>query len=163
MTGPAKTSRRAAPLSAARLAAVQALYQMDMVGTDSERVIMEFVEHRLGDDVEDAEFHRADPAFFRQLVEGVVSGQSRIDPLLNDCLSEGWRLARIDSILRATLRAAAFEMLERSEVPARVVITEYVDVAHAFLDGDNPKVVNGILDRLARMLRQGELGEAASA
>lgn len=136
---------------------------MDMTGADSEKVILEFVQHRLGSDEEEAEFHEADPAFFRQLVEGTVAGQTRIDPLLNDCLSQGWRLGRIDSILRATLRSAAYEMLERSDVPAKVVITEYVDVAHAFLDGDNPKVVNGVLDRLARAIRGGELGEAARA
>lgn len=163
MSGSDHKTRRAVPLSAARLAAVQALYQMEMAGTDSERVILEFVEHRLGDDIDEAEFHHADPALFRQLVEGTVAQQTRIDPLLNDCLSEGWRLGRIDSILRATLRAAAYELLECSDVPAKVVITEYVDVAHAFLDGDDPKVVNGVLDRLARLLRGGELDEAASA
>lgn len=162
MIAPAPKGPRSAPLSAARLAAVQALYQMDIAGTDSERVIREFIDHRLGRDIEDAEFHDADPEFFRQLVEGTVAGQKTIDPLLNGCLSDGWRLARIDSILRATLRAAAFELLERRDIPAKVVITEYVDIAHAFLGGDDPKVVNGILDRLARSQRRGELGEAAS-
>jgi len=136
--------------SAARLAAVQALYQMDMTAIDMHEVIAEFEAHRLGQEVEGSQYCEAEAAFFRDVVEGVVREQRRLDPLIDRHLAEGWRLNRVDSILRAILRAGAFEMLKRPDVPARVVITEYVDLAHAFFDGEEPKVVNGILDRLGR-------------
>lgn len=149
-------SARAASRSAARLAAVQALYQMDMTGIDLNDVIAEFEAHRLGKEVEGCEFHRAEEAFFRNLVQGVVREQLKIDPLIDQQLAEGWRLTRVDSILRAVLRAGVFEILARPDIPARVVISEYVDVAHAFFDEDEPKVVNGILDKLAHELRPQE-------
>jgi N utilization substance protein B len=143
--------------SQARLAAVQALYQMDLAQTDLAAVIEEFKAHRLGPDTENGTAAEADPAHFARVLEGVVKGQREIDPLIDHQLAEGWRLARIDSILRAILRAAAFELTELADVPARVVISEYVEVAHAFFEGDEPKVVNGVLDALARKLRPGEL------
>ena len=136
--------------SAARLAAVQALYQMDMTAIDMRDVIAEFEAHRLGQEVEGSQYCEAEAAFFRAIVEGVVHEQRRLDPLIDRHLAQGWRLNRVDSILRAILRAGAFEMLKRPDVPARVVITEYVDLAHAFFEGEEPKVVNGILDRLGR-------------
>jgi transcription antitermination protein NusB len=157
MTREAKTSNRASLRSAARLAAVQALYQMDMTGIDLNDVIAEFEAHRLGQEVEGEQYRAAEAEFFRDIVEGVVREQRRLDPMIDQQLAEGWRLARVDSILRAILRAAAFELSDRDDVPARVVITEYVDIAHAFFGGDEPKVVNGVLDHLAHRARPEEL------
>ncbi len=148
--------RRAASRSAARLAAIQALYQMDMTSIDSPRVIAEFEAHRLGQEIEGSQYCEAEAAFFRDLVDGVVREQLRVDPLIDRHLAEGWRLHRLDSILRAILRAGAYEILDRTDVPARVVISEYVDLAHAFFEGEEPKVVNGILDKLARASRPQE-------
>ena len=149
--------RRSASLSAARLAAVQALYQMDVAGTDAADVVAEFRDHRMAEAQDSGGCRDADADFFADLVTGVVRAQRRVDPLLNARLAEGWRLARIDSILRAILRSAAYELLERPDVPVKVTINEYVDVAHAFFEGEEPGVVNGILDRLARDLRPDEL------
>jgi len=147
---------RAASRSAARLAAVQALYQMDMTGIDLNEVVAEFETHRLGQEVEGEQYCEAEAQFFRDLVEGVVREQRRLDPMIDQQLAEGWRLTRVDSILRAILRSGAYELLLRDDVPARVVITEYVDIAHAFFGEDEPKVVNGILDRLGHKLRPQE-------
>ena len=152
----AKRANRALSRSAARLAAVQALYQMDMTGIDLNLVIQEFQSHRLGKDIEGLELCEAEAEFFRDLVQGVVREQRRIDPLVDQHLAEGWRLNRVDSILRAILRAGAYEVLMRPDVPSRVVITEYLDLAHAFFEGEEPKVVNGILDKLAREERPAE-------
>jgi N utilization substance protein B len=145
--------RNATARTAARLAAVQALYQMDMTGIDLTRVIAEFEAHRLGQEVEGCQYPAAEAAFFRDIVEGVVREQRRIDPLVDRHLAEGWRLDRVDSILRAILRGGAYEMLMRKDVPPRVVINEYVDLAHAFFEGEEPKVVNGILDKLGHQER----------
>lgn len=154
MAGPsARTQNRAAARSAARLAAVQALYQMDMTGIDLSQVIAEFETHRLGQEIEGCQYTQAEAQFFRDLVLGVVREQLAIDPLIDQQLAEGWRLTRVDSILRAILRAGAYELLYRDDVPARVVISEYVDLAHAFFSEDEPKVVNGILDRLGHRTR----------
>lgn len=147
---------RASSRSAARLAAVQALYQMDMTGIDLNQVIAEFAAHRLGQEIEGDRYADAEPAFFRDIVEGVVREQLRIDPLIDKQLAEGWRLTRVDSILRAILRAGAYEILIRGDVPVRVVISEYVDIAHAFFGEEEPKVVNGILDRLGHRERPQE-------
>ena len=146
----------------ARLAAVQALYQMDMTAIDLNRVIAEFEAHRLGQEVEGCQYCDAEARFFRDIVEGVVREQLRIDPLIDRHLAEGWRLNRVDSILRAILRAGTFEMLMRKDVPSRVVITEYVDLAHAFFEGDEPKVVNGILDKLGHEVRPQEFARQGS-
>ena len=156
MKEPAKRDNRALSRSAARLAAVQALYQMDMTGIDLNLVIQEFQSHRLGKDIEGSELCEAEAEFFRDLIQGVVREQRRIDPLVDRHLAEGWRLNRVDSILRAILRAGAYELLMRPDVPSRVVITEYLDLAHAFFEGEEPKVVNGILDKLAREERPQE-------
>jgi N utilization substance protein B len=156
------TPNRAASRSAARLAAVQALYQMDMTGIDLNEVMAEFADHRLGQVIEGDQYNQAEDQFFRNLVEGVVREQRRLDPLVDRQLAEGWRLTRVDSILRAILRSGAYELFTRDDVPARVVITEYVDIAHAFFGEDEPRVVNGILDRLAHGARPKEFatGEA---
>src|SRR5947207_3484932 len=145
--------------SQARLAAVQALYQMDLAETDLAAVIEEFKAHRLGRDLENGTAAQADPEHFADLLKGVVRRQREIDPMIDQQLAEGWRLTRIDSIVRAILRAGAFELIELGDVPPRVIISEYIDVAHAFFEGDEPRVVNGVLDGLARKLRPGELPE----
>ena len=151
-----ETGPRASSRSASRLAAVQALYQMDMTGIDLNEVIAEFETHRLGKEIEGCQFREAEAAFFRDLVTGVVREQLKIDPMIDKQLAEGWRLTRVDSILRAVLRAGAYEILARSDVPARVAISEYVDIAHAFFSEEEPKVVNGILDQIAHKARPHE-------
>jgi N utilization substance protein B len=156
MAGRGKIPTRASSRSAARLAAVQALYQMDMTGIDLNEVIAEFETYRLGKEIEGCQYGDAEAAFFRDLVEGVVREQLKIDPLIDKQLAEGWRLTRVDSILRAILRSGAYEILERSDVPARVAISEYVDIAHAFFSDEEPKVVNGILDRIGHKARPNE-------
>ena len=132
---------------------------MDLAETDLSAVIEEFKAHRLGSDLENGTSAEADPEHFAELLKGVVRRQREIDTMIDDQLAEGWRLTRIDSIVCAILRAAAFELIERSDVPARVVISEYIEVAHAFFEGDESKLVNGVLDGLARKLRPGELPE----
>lgn len=149
------------PRSISRMAAVQALYQMDLAGTDLNHVIEEFSDKRFqpSDDAngeEPGNLEGADPVFFAEILRGVVARQRDIDPMVDQQLAEGWRLERVDSILRAILRAGVLEFLERPDVPARVVINEYVNVAHAFFDDDGPKVVNGVLDKLAHRLRASE-------
>ncbi|MFM9942369.1 MAG: transcription antitermination factor NusB [Hyphomicrobiaceae bacterium] len=148
-----------APRSAARVAAVQALYQMDLAGTDLTDLIAEFMTLRFGPDAEDQNLKDADQGYFTDVVKGVVRRQREIDPMIDQQLAQGWRLNRIDSILRAVLRAGVFELMERADVPGRVIISEYIKVAQAFLSDDEPKVVNGVLDRLARKLRAGEFGQ----
>ncbi len=150
------------PRSAARVSAVQALYQMDLAATPLDEVIDEFVTLRFssGDSSETAQ--GAEPAFFADLLRGVVRCQRDIDPMIDQALATGWRLVRVDSILRAILRAGVFELMERTDVPARVVINEYINAAHAFFAEDEPKVVNGILDRLAHRLRPREFEPKAA-
>ena len=136
---------------AARLAAVQALYQMELAGVGAEEVADEFIAHRFGETGTDAEF-------FKTIVEGVPVHQSEIDKAIAACLNENWTLARVDSILRAILRAAACELIARRDVPAKVVIDEYVGIAHDFFAGDEPGFVNAALDRMARKKRAKEFG-----
>ncbi|MBS0243395.1 MAG: transcription antitermination factor NusB [Proteobacteria bacterium] len=156
MTGEKGEQLPLAPRTAARVAAVQALYQMDLAQTDVADVIGEFLAFRFGANAEDRSLADADSDFFQALVRGVVRRQREIDPIVDQHLAEGWRLNRIDSILRAILRAGALELIERKDVPGRVVITEYVNAAHAFLANDEPRVVNGVLDKLAKKLRPAE-------
>jgi N utilization substance protein B len=150
------------PRSVARITAVQALYQMDLAGTDVEQVIEEFTERRFkgADSESESKLAGADPVFFADILKGVVRRQRDIDPLVDQTLAAGWRLVRVDSILRAILRAGVFELYERSDIPARVTINEYINVAHAFFEGDEPKVVNGVLDRIAHRLRASEFPKA---
>lgn len=158
--------------SAARIAAVQALYQMDIAGTDVADVIDQFQKLRFDGSLRDgghesngeagADVEAADPVFFAEIVRGVVRRQREIDPLVDQQLATGWRLKRIDSTLRAILRAGVFELMDRPDVPPRVAITEYINVAHAFFDDDGPRVVNGVLDAIARQLRPVELGARKS-
>ena len=163
MTGRGKAPNLASSRSAARLAAVQALYQMDMTGIDLNEVIAEFEAYRLGKEIEDCQYCDAEAAFFRDLVEGVVREQLKIDPLIDKQLAEGWRLTRVDSILRAILRAGTYEILDRDDVPARVTISEYVDIAHAFFSDEEPKVVNGILDRIGHKARPAEFAKQGTS
>ena len=138
---------------AARLAAVQALYQMELAGAGAEEVAAEFADHRF------AEFADApDSAFFSAIVTGVPQHQAEIDKAIAACLSENWTLARVDSILRAILRAAGFELVARRDVPAKVVIDEYVGIAREFFSGDEPGFVNAALDTMARRKRAKEFG-----
>lgn len=160
MSAPGQSPDGLAPRSAARLAAVQALYQMDLAQTDVADVIGEFLAVRIGPKAEDPALALADTAFFRELLKGVVASQREIDPLVDQQLAHGWRLTRIDSILRAVLRAGVFELLERPDVPGKVVINEYIEVARAFFSGEEPRVVNGVLDKIARRLRPDELPPA---
>jgi N utilization substance protein B len=145
--------------SQARLAIVQALYQMDLAETDLVEVIEEFKLHRLGGSADGTGMVDADQEHFAQVLRGVVKRQREIDPMIDQQLATGWRLARIDSIVRAILRAATLELLELPQVPPRVIISEYIEVARAFFEGDEPKLVNGVLDQLARKLRPGTLPE----
>lgn len=147
---------------AARLGAVQALYQMDIGGATLPSVVAEFETHRLGQELEGQQLRPADFAFFRTLVGGVVDNQRMIDPIIHSALPPTWPLTRIDLTLRAILRCGVFELTERHDVPARVVITEYVDVARAFFDADEPGLVNGVLDHVARDARPEEFSAAAS-
>jgi N utilization substance protein B len=157
MTQTAKSEpRQANQRGVARLAAVQALYQMDLGGTTLPEVVAEFEAHRLGKELDGAQYRAADAAYFRTVVEGVVAHQRELDPAVDAALAAGWRLARVDATLRAILRCGAFELGHRKDVPARVIITEYVDVANAFFEGEVPAMVNGVLDALARKLRSDE-------
>jgi N utilization substance protein B len=149
--------------SAARLGAVQALYQMDLAATPLNDVLAEFESHWLGQEVEGVEMPDADRRLFRAVVEGVLADQLRIDPVLDNALSNGWPLKRVEAVLRAVLRAGAFELLARPDVPARVVIAEYVNVAGAFLDRDETGMVNAVLDALAHELRAREFSGPGAA
>jgi N utilization substance protein B len=148
--------RKANRRGAARLAAVQALYQMDIAGTGLNDILAEFESHWIGREVEGAQYLPAEAAFFRDVVSGVVREQRKLDPLIDNVLSQGWPLKRIEAIMRAVLRAGAYELEQRSDVPARVVVAEYVDVANAFVDRDETGMVNAVLDQIARQLRAGE-------
>jgi len=144
--------------SAARLAAVQALYQMEISGQPAAEVRREFEDHRLGADVDGARYREADLDLFRDILAGVLADQRAIDRLTDAALIERWPLGKIDSTLRALFRAAGYEITARPDIPARVVIGEYVDIAKAFFDeGREAKFVNAVLDHMARASRPGEL------
>lgn len=152
-----RSARPANQRGAARLAAVQALYQLEIGGGDLGHVVAEFEAFRLGKVIDDAEYRAADPAWFRDVVSGVVAEQRTIDPMVHTALVEDWPLKRIDTTLREILRAGTYELLKRRDVPAKVIITEYIDVARAFFSEDEPKLVNGVLDRIAHELRPDDL------
>ena len=147
MTGPRQAR------SVARLAAVQALYQMDVSHVGVEAVIREFSEHRFDRDVEGITLASADEAFFADLVRGVVAHQREVDQAIAKRLAENWRLERLDATVRAILRAGAFELEHRPDVPTEVVIDEYVEVAKSFFEGPEPGFVNGALDGVAQDVR----------
>ncbi|HEY7384238.1 MAG TPA: transcription antitermination factor NusB [Beijerinckiaceae bacterium] len=143
--------------SAARLAAVQALYQMDVAGKGVGDAQAEFEAFWIGREVEGISFKPAENAFFRDLLGGVVREQRPIDGKVDAALSEGWPLKRVEAVLRAILRAGAYELLYRKDVPGRVVISEYVDIAHSFYAEDEPGLVNAVLDRIAHDVRADEM------
>ena len=154
-----KANRR----GAARLAAVQALYQMDIAGAGINDIFAEFESHWLGNEIEGDTYLPAEAAFFRDVVSGVVRDQAKIDPLLDDALTKGWPLVRIETVLRAILRAGAYELDKKPDVPARVVVSEYVDVANAFVDRDETGMVNAVLDQIARHFRKSEFERVPKA
>lgn len=143
--------------SAARMAAVQALYEMEISGKPVHEAVAEFEAHWMGRAVDEVEFKPAEEAFFRALVAGVVQDQRLVDQKVDAALARGWPLKRVEAVLRAILRAGAYELIRRTDVPLRVVISEYVDVAHAFYDGDEPGMVNAVLDAIGREARAAEL------
>jgi len=145
---------------AARTAAVQALYQMELTGNDAQTVAQEFLDHRFQGEAEAASV--PDEALFRAIVAGVPHRQVEIDRAISSHLSATWRLQRIDSILRAILRAAAFELVERHDIPARVVIDEYIEIARRFFDDEECGFVNAALDNLARRVRAPEFAAPLS-
>ena len=158
----AKTGERRAATgerSAARLAAVQALYQMDVAGKSLPDATAEFEAFWIGREVEGVSFQPAENAFFRDILAGVIREQRLIDGKIDEALSAGWPLRRIEAVLRAILRAGAYELLFRKDVPARVAISEYVDVAHGFYGDDEPGMVNAVLDAVGREPRPGERAE----
>jgi len=167
--------------SAARLAAVQALYQMDVAGTDLNDVLIEFqtnyfsgaeiggdkdaapepVSNVADSDDEDAKSNslQLDHGYFEDILKGILKSQTALDPLIDEHLRSGWRLNRIDSTLRAILRAGAYELQSRHELSVGLIIDEYLNIAHAFFEGDEPKVVNAVLDKLAKSIRTDGTGE----
>ena len=155
-----KDERKANRRGAARLAAVQALYQMDIAGTGLNDILAEFESHWLGREVEGEQYLPAEAAFFRDTVTGVVDAQRDLDPMIDRVLSSGWPLKRIEAIMRAILRAGAWELDKRRDIPARVVISEYVDVAHAFVEESETGMINAVLQQIGRQLRADEFGRA---
>ena len=145
-----QASRSANQRGAARLAAVQALYQMDVGRATLEDTLAQFGAFHLGREIEGEQYLPADADFFRQIVGGVAKHQLEIDPAVDRALSDGWPVERVDATLRAILRAAAFELLRLKDIPPRVVITEYVDIAKAFYEDDASGLVNAALDAIAR-------------
>jgi transcription antitermination protein NusB len=151
---PSKPAKAANQRGAARLAAVQALYQMDVGGVGLMEVVAEYENHRLGQELDGDQYLKADAAWFRAIVSGVVDQQRNLDPEIRASLTEDWPLSRLDATLRAILRAGAWEIEFKPDVPAAVLVNEYVDIARAFYEEEEPRIVNAVLDRLARRKRQ---------
>lgn len=142
----------------ARLAAVQALYQLELnPSLDPEGVVREFARYRLDQEIDGDQLAEADPEFFAEIVRGAAADQARIDTDISAALVEDWPLDRLDAVLRAILRAGAWELAHRPDVPPRVSISEYIAIAHAFFTGKEPGLANGVLDRLGRDLRATEM------
>lgn len=142
--------------SAARLAAVQALYQMDVAGKGIDETLAEFETFWIGREIEGETYNAADAAFFRDILTGVLADQGPIDRQIDKTLVETWPLARVDFVLRAILRAGAYELKKRKDVPAKVAIKEYADVAGAFFEREEVGMINAVLDALAHQLRATE-------
>lgn len=151
---PADTPKQGGARSASRLGAVQALYQMEINEQTSAFVITEFVDHRLGEVIDEDHYANADKAFFANLVAGVAERGAEIDTYVSGALSDSWTLDRIEPVARGILRAGTFELIARPDVPTSVVINEYVDVAKAFFDDSKPGFINGVLDKLAKQIRK---------
>tara|TARA_Y100001935_G_scaffold223899_1_gene199776 strand:- start:445 stop:951 length:507 start_codon:yes stop_codon:yes gene_type:complete len=165
MTQAAESERQksggSARRSAARLAAVQALYQIDHSATSSDAVLEEFLRFRLGDSFDTENDVAPHKNLFTEIVRGVAAHGTEIDEAVGTALSKNWTFDRLELILRAILRAGVYELESRTDTPARVIITEYVDVAHAFYDGQEPGMVNGMLDRIAHSVRADEFGDGS--
>jgi N utilization substance protein B len=152
-TGMSTTPKRSRSRSAARLAAVQALYQQEMEGTPLATLLHEFHHHRLGATIDDVDYADAEVDFFDDVVSGVDARRDELDALIATRLAQGWSLARLDKPMKAILRAGAYELAARADVPIATAISEYVDVAKAFYDARESGFVNGLLDAIARELR----------
>lgn len=152
--GPNSAKARLPARSAARLAAVQALYQFEMEATPLAALLDEFHVHRLGAEIEDEQYLEADAPFFDDVVRGVAARRAEIDGLLADRLAQGWSITRLDRTMLQILRAGAYELLARPDISVGIVINEYLDVAHAFFDDREAKFVNGLLDAIARDVRE---------
>lgn len=150
----ATTPKRSLSRSAARLAAVQALYQQEMEGTPIAPLLHEFHQHRLGATIDGIDYAEAEVDFFDDLVKGADARRVELDTLIADRLAQGWSLARLDKPMKAILRAGAYELAARADVPAATVISEYVDVAKAFYDARESGFVNGLLDGIAKEVRK---------
>ena len=153
MASPKKKARTGNARSAARLAAVQALYQREMQGGSVPALLHEFHRHRLGATIEDVEYRDADVDFFNDVVTGAEARQAELDGMITAALAEGWTLDRLDRPMRALLRAGVYELVARPDVPAAAVVDEYVDVAHAFYEPRESGFVNALLDTVARRVR----------
>ena len=145
--------------AAARLAAVQALYQMDLTGKGVADSLAEFESFWIGREIEGERYLPAERSLFRLIVEGVLAHQRALDPKIDQLLADGWPLKRIESVMRATLRAGAFELMIGKDVPVKVVISEYVNIAHAFFDREEVAMVNAVLDRLGHETRADEFAK----
>ena len=157
--GDRKGTARGRRRSAARLAAVQILYEMEMAGAPADTALREFLADRWTRDGADTGRIEPDGEWLTALVRGVAERRGDVDGMIGESLSADWTLQRLEEVLKAVLRAGAYELLACGDVPPRVVITEYVDVAHAFFAGNEPALVNAVLDRLAHVLRPGQLEE----
>ena len=146
----------AAHRSAARLNAVQALYQMDVSGTGVAEVVAQFESHWIGKEIEGDAYNPAEVAFFKDIVNGVLADQRSIDSHVDAALTQGWPLRRVETVVRAILRAGTYELRKRKDVPVRAIISEYVDIAAAFHDRDEAGLINAVLDTLARDIRSEE-------
>lgn len=142
--------------AAARLAAVQALYQMDVTGKTLPDIFAEFEAFWIGGEIEGDRYNPAELAFFRDILKGVLADQGPLDRAIDKTLVSSWPLSRVDSVMRATLRGGAYELKKRRDIPARVVIKEYVDVAGAFFGHEESGMINAVLDGLARDFRAEE-------
>ena len=144
--------------SVARLAAVQALYQLEATSeADPRSVVGEFVRHRFGQEIEGDRLGEADSELFADIVCGVTDDRERLDAEISAALTEDWPLQRLDAVLRAILRAGAFELVHQGDVPPRITLKEYTVIAHAFFTGKEPGLANGVLNRLAHTLRAADL------
>jgi N utilization substance protein B len=155
------SEQRARLRRTARLSAVQALYQMELTGAGAKSVVMQFRNHQFGYDDEPGNYIESDEDFFEDLLKGMVARQDEVDSLAASVVKEGWKYSRLDSTVRAILRAGGYELVARNDVPTGVVINEYVDIAKAFFEGPEPGFINATLDALARKVRSGSSSEQA--
>ncbi|MDR3523131.1 MAG: transcription antitermination factor NusB [Acetobacteraceae bacterium] len=166
MTGSGQQAQgKPRPRTGARVAAVQALFQSEQGPTSAETVIDEFIRFRFGvtegsEGFEDGRVHEVDVRLFSAIVRAAVREQDRLDAMITDTLATDWKIDRLDPVLRALIRAGSAELAQKDGPPAKVVINEYLDVAHGFFEGDEPRMANGVLDRMAHLLRPSEFSAA---